>query len=470
MKLESELSRHIYEYYETRILSGFYHCGDPLPSIHKVSSAFKVSSLTVRTALAALEQQGYVTVDARKTAKVIYQTPDSNYRKDAAAYFVPRADGILDLTQGGELLLKPCWDAALLEWEKGNWASFQEMVQYSVPNDVVAPHVVLYIVGLSALHNKLLINLYWEIIHYIRFPFLLRVDGDALYIGGENRSQQEMIQHLNGVLVDTYRQHVKELSAFIDEVRVQYSLQQVEPIPFRWRVYRQQPQMRYSLASHIIRGILYRNYPVGSKLPSLSQMAKLHGVSVNTVRRTLALLDKMGVVESHRGKRATIRMEAAPFDVDDPEIRGGLRLYLDALQIIELTIQPVMLQLLEAASPQVREELRAAFTQMRERERSSVCFEVIFWFVEKHCTFALVKECYSVLLDLITWGFPLTLYRLSGRSLHGEYLEFIQRGEQHLREHNWAAFSLDCRDLMAGERQQASAFIAQKRDTPHPQI
>ena len=121
---------------------------------------------------------------------------------------------------------------------------------------------------------------------------------------------------------------------------------------------------------------------------------------VNTVRRTLNLLEKLGVVESHQGKRSTVRMEAAAFDVDEPEIREGLRLYLDALHIVELTLHPVMLHVLENASPKVHKELETGFAAMREQGKSNTCFEVIFAFIIKHSAFAIVRECYNTLLDL----------------------------------------------------------------------
>ena len=462
MKVESDLNRHIYEYFETRILSGYYRYGDSLPSIYKISAGFHVAISTVRAALSILERQGYICVDARKAAKVIYQIPESSYRQRAAEYFVPRADGIAELTQAGKLLLMPCWEAGLEEWKKEDWSVFQETLLHSYPDEVIAPCLVLYLVGLSSLHNRLLVNLFWEIIHYIRFPFLARNNDITLPVREDGHSQHDIAVQLSKKLENTYKNSVQQLQKFINESRTQYSLQQAQPIPFRWRVYRHKPQMRYSLASHIIRGIMYGEYPLDSNLPSLSQLAKLHNTSVNTVRRTLNLLDKLGVVELHQGRKAVIRMKAVPFDVNDHEISEGLRQYLDALQIMELTVQPVILHILNHVSSSKQESLRETFGEILEQGKSDACFEVIFAFIEENCPLEMIRESYSILLDMLTWGFPLTLYRLSGCDLPSQYLDFMIRAEKHLSENDFMGFSFDWKELLTKERLQARAFIAEK--------
>ena len=51
----------IYGYLLTRIRYGFYPKGEHLPSIHKLSHLFGVSTMAVRKAVQLLEQKGYIT-------------------------------------------------------------------------------------------------------------------------------------------------------------------------------------------------------------------------------------------------------------------------------------------------------------------------------------------------------------------------------------------------------------------------
>lgn len=56
----------IYEYYEARILCGYYRFDDRLPSIPRISAFFQVAPATVRSALSLLEEKGYVAVNAKR--------------------------------------------------------------------------------------------------------------------------------------------------------------------------------------------------------------------------------------------------------------------------------------------------------------------------------------------------------------------------------------------------------------------
>ena len=113
MKSDNGLYKLIYEYFETRLLYGYYACGDSLPSIARISTMFRMAPGTVRSALALLEKKGYIRIDARKTARVIYEAPETGVRETAALYFVPRRDGILDLAESGKLLFEPLWEEGL---------------------------------------------------------------------------------------------------------------------------------------------------------------------------------------------------------------------------------------------------------------------------------------------------------------------------------------------------------------------
>ena len=65
MRADSGLNRLVYEYFEARILYGYYKYGESLPSINKICQMFHLAQATVRAGLALLEKEGYVRVEQR---------------------------------------------------------------------------------------------------------------------------------------------------------------------------------------------------------------------------------------------------------------------------------------------------------------------------------------------------------------------------------------------------------------------
>ena len=114
MKSDNGLYKLIYEYFETRLLYGYYACGDSLPSIARIGDMFHMVPGTVRSALALLEKKGYIRIDARKTARVIYEAPRVSFRKNAALYFVPRRNGITVLQAAGRTFSGGCVHACFI--------------------------------------------------------------------------------------------------------------------------------------------------------------------------------------------------------------------------------------------------------------------------------------------------------------------------------------------------------------------
>ena len=52
MRADSGLNRLVYEYFEARILYGYYKYGESLPSINKICQMFHLAQATVRAGLA----------------------------------------------------------------------------------------------------------------------------------------------------------------------------------------------------------------------------------------------------------------------------------------------------------------------------------------------------------------------------------------------------------------------------------
>ena len=297
MKKNNQLNELIYEYYESRILFGVYRYGERLNSVPQICATFGLARNTVQIALDKLEKNGYIRREKRKTARVIYQGTESVFRENAAKFFVPRKNGLLDLNHNGNLMFTSIWEKGLQnikENTKGGTEGEQE------PADTAASEPTkLYSDVINTFHNGLMLSLFWQCLCYLSYFYPPKdgrkanyVQDDLLVEGKANCLKQE---------TDAYYMHMfQKVLEFVESISEDCQFGNVDQIPFTWVIYRRRPQVRYTLASRIIREILWEHYPVGSYLPSLPQMAEQYQVSVITVRRTLELLHALGVTKTDR--------------------------------------------------------------------------------------------------------------------------------------------------------------------------
>lgn len=459
MDFDAGLYKLVSEYYEAGILYGLYSCGDSLPSIPKICAMFHLAPATVRCAFSELEKKGYLKVDARKTAKVACRVPKGSFRKNAARYFVPREEGIRDLALSAKLLLEPLWRAGLDCWEEEDWAQLRHGLEDPAHSPAALP-VEFHLLAIRSLKNRLALNLYWEAIRYLQFPYLEGAKGEVPFrLEPGISSREDIAALLNGRFETSCRKASEALFAFLREVKAECPPDQEEPVPFRWTVSRLRPQLRYSLASRMISGILSGQYPVGSYLPSLPKMMERYGVSRNTVRRSLDILEQLGVVLPQQGKGTLVYMEPRETDYSRPEIQVGLRLYLESLQLLTLTIPQVSRYTLEAVSPEQRLWLLESFKRLREEKQEYLCFDICLTFVEEQCPLASIRECYGRIRELLLWGYPFTLLRLKGRCLHDEYSERAYHLEQCLQD-GPEIFSAAWGSFLAGEEQKLRNYFS----------
>lgn len=443
----------VYEYYETRILYGFYRLGDKLPSIPKICSLFCMAPATVRVALTLLEKNGYIEVNARRVAQVIYQADTKQYIANASQYFLPRKEGISDLYRCVGLFFKPMWDMGVSRLETGDIPVLLSEILRADENVAAIP-VQFYLRVLKKLNNGLILNLYWELLRYIRFPYMSGFETRGITADDLAQcSREEVIARIHQRCHSTFLESYDRLTSFIAQNSPDFPEELEKRVPFNWSIYRQRPQICYSLASRIIRKIIEGEYPIDTYLPSLPRMTEQLGVSLRTLRRTLSLLGSLGVTHSYQGKGTLVCMDISRLDFDQPGVREGLRLHLESLQMMALTIRPVCIYTLEHVSEECREDLIRQFSTILHGQRSSYCFEVMLHFLSEHCPFQAVRNCYGELRDLLAWGYPFTLHRLKNRSLQSEYEAMIRQAAGYLDGKHWEAFAETWRLLFMQEEQ-----------------
>lgn len=450
----------IYDYYETRIALGANRYGDLLPPIPRIGKEFQMAPRTVRAALSQLEEDGYIEVSPRKPAKVIYRTDPALVRENAARYFVPRQDGILDFCQAGKLIVEPVWEFAQNRLDKETWALLNEKLA-ETRNVNLPVSTRLYLCVFGALHNKLILNFYWELLRYIRIPYLANHnvhdtrDQEILADGKENE-----LEFMKGEFEGDFGKGICELIDFCSRAEEQYGLSEKEKIPFCWNVYWQRPQLCYTYVTRIISEIIKGTYPVGSSLPSMTDMSKQMNISYRTLRRTLSILDSLGIIRLHQGKVTEVCEDIPQIDFERPEVKSGFQLYRESLQFVALTVRPVFLYTLQNVKKDACDELVQDFIGMYEQNNCQLCFKKTMDFVIEKCPSAAVRECYCRLSDFLVWGYPFMRYRVRKQCLQEAYAQTVGAAAVVLKNGDWEGFADLWSGLMKNEQQKAEQILA----------
>lgn len=461
MEKSSGLSWMVYDFYEARILFGHYRYGDCLPSIPAICKLLRVGRATVRTALAMLEEAHYIHNEERRAARVCYLAEPGRLERNAAEYFVPRRDGLREFKDASRQLFVPLWEAGARGWGRDRWEALGQALS-GAPADGPPPSVKLYLLAFEGLGNRLALNLYWSVMSYIRVPALLGQGRGPDLIEGRTilkaLESQDPVSYLSGAMRDAYAGMEPELFAFISRSGPRYNLAPARQLPFRWNIYHQRPQLRYTLSARLIREIVTAKYPVGCYLPSIPELAAGYGVSPATTRRALDLLEEMGVTRSFQGKGTRVCMECARIDLGQPAIQEGLRLCRESLQLLALTIRGVLRGTLEHVAKERRAELAGHLSRSLEAGRSDCCFAVILSFIRRESPLAMVRECYGTLADLVAWAYPF-MRGLSAEKLEDAYSPWVERMVRHLRRGDLDAFAREWAALLAQEEGKYAALL-----------
>ncbi|MCQ4638208.1 winged helix-turn-helix domain-containing protein [Anaerovorax odorimutans] len=437
MEENNGLNELIYEYYESRILFGIYRYGEQLKSVPQICASFGLARNTVQTALRKLEKNGYIKTEKRKVARVVYQGTEDLFRENAAKYFAPRKEGFLDFRHAGNLMFLPIWEKGLrnIKMNRQNAVCGKGDAVPSEPSK-------LYMDVLNSFDNDLMRGLYWQCLRYLSYFYPKRNDRKANYVT-EDLLSEEKANRLKQETDVYYERVLWEVLDFAESMYGKQGLEKVDQIPFTWIIYRRRPQVRYTLASAIIRQILWERYPPGSYLPSLPKMAEQYQVSLSTVRRTLEVLQALGVTQTHMGVGTEVCLKPIDPDIiNKSEIQENLRLHGEAMQLLALTVRNVTLYTLESAAKDKRENLLQEISKLHGKNNNILCIDVLLKFISRQCPSAFIRECYGKLSELAAWGYIFfAVLRGTGRQPDMDLTDFISQLERDLQTDHLTAFA-----------------------------
>lgn len=412
---EQQFSNLIYEYFLLKIHFGYYKYGSILPSIETLCCEFSVSAQTVKAALQRLRAEGYIAMHNGRPTKVLYQETEQEREDFVCRHYSLRSDAFPDLYRAWELVIIPLLAEGIRRVDDDDLLYIDRLAERAGSSELM----FFYCFTLQKLENPLVMNLFWETALFQSFPFMQATDNASIYNTSAMQASLKGIITckksedwigIERILHFFQRKGFNEAFAYIQTKQCLHPVAPEEQIPFTWRIYRNHPQICYSLALHLLHDIYMGEYRGQEFLPSYENMAEKYGASVSTIRRTVRLLSQLGVAQSINGRGTrifSIGPQIQEPDFTSPGVRRNLAFFYQAFELIIYSCETVTQDTLLALTPAEKSELLSQLETYLATGRCELSLWCILITIGMRSPLKTIQEIYRKLYGLFLWGYPL---------------------------------------------------------------
>ncbi|MCH1983248.1 GntR family transcriptional regulator [Ruminococcus sp. OA3] len=403
---ENSLYGLIYNYLLIRIHYGFYPKGGYLPSILELSNLFGVSTMVIRTAFKLLRENGYLSYETTERPVVLYDF--ENPKQAFPEQLLIQGDDFEDFHRTFDLIFPSIYFCGLSICDNRDLEELRLILDRSA--DAWDSPLVDFLAHLAKrLQNSLVTDLYYDV---TLFSYPTYLDYLAKDKARWKRHHEVLNKKLLEILALKERGNTAALQTIVNQA---YPPMDWQPVldsgkernsPYRWG----KSQVCLNTAGEIVSRICKGVYPVDTFLPSPRILSEELSVSLITVRRSIVLLNDLGVAESVNGRGTkVIPPERGVHKVNwsSPVIRKNTLLYLESLYMLAITCRRLAAFLFPLISPEEKATLKERICfikgQSNAGHANTLCLQALI----SASNLLSLREVYDKLFSFIVWGQPL---------------------------------------------------------------
>lgn len=405
----------IYEILKNKIICGILPAGATLPGRAKLCREFNTSERTVRRAVEALVQDGFLEVVPKKRPVVAlgYLSKRQEEQEERETVDAIAANDIL---KSGILLCHPVNRQGMLLCKGDDWKIPEIIVANMNPDDPI---------GFWRLSNRL-----WRFFICRNENELALRAVDSLGLGEVDPlpgTRKNRIDYLEGLkeLIQTIKGGGRPEEVHFDALFSLYGIvidrMEGEPVcrvtpdsPLRvgTKNFEQQfrkSQERYSSVYLDLLGLIAMGrYQPGDRLPTHEELQEIYGVSIDTTIRAIRVLQDWGVVTASPRNGIFVAKDLEglrKIQIAPEQIAGHVRRYFDSLELVALTIEGVAEHAAFHAKP---DETRRMSEIMNSQWNDPFYHQLIpltlLEFIVNHIRYSALKSVYALLLKNYSIG------------------------------------------------------------------
>ena len=467
MQHELELQQIIYHLLKSQIRFGVYRCEDTLPTIKETSKYFWVSVDTIRLSYLQLREEGYISLSTGVGATVKIRYSDEEIRHYTQRYFAYRKQTLLDLAQS----LQPLF-------HYGQWYAFKnaspetldELEQIGLNSDLSPIYKMsqqlLLVYG--SLNNKLLMGLVWKKFLFFQVPFL-SIEKNLMFFKRGEDPLLNMVQLCRQKdwpalwnAVGNYQNiPYLALKEFYNESISQ--VRNVGQVDFTWNIYEKSSQICYSLCMELLFAIHQKFYPVGSLLPSPVKFSKEMQIGLNTVRRSINLLNKLGATQSINGVGTKVLpplLSARNCDFSDATIQRRLLDFAQSFHILSLSCRICAKITVDSTDPSSIQQWAGRLEEIKRTDMLENIMYACYEAISLHAPHHAIRVVYTQLTQQFFWGFPLRELHGDRESTNSYFLPFLDSLVDCLNRRDAERFSVKLEELQLAEIGRISQYLS----------
>ena len=363
-----------------------------------------------------------------KKATVITRKPYTDYLQSMA--FRERIDALADMNKTMELISPSACFFSLSRLDKG----FFQNSEYEWKGNTVKQLYSSYLETIKTLGNQMLLSFYYDIISFADSAFL-----DILYALLGERETELFMQNIliefrqcaadyQKGHIDSAQQHLVVLSerfhGKIGEYFRNTDLHSGEGsgVSFTWEPSKGRNRYFDMIATDIICKINQGRYQLGEFLPSYEKLSFIYHVSVSTIRRTVSILNKLGILQTINGKGSQVVSNGGPQllqKFSEFTLDANLISFLESMQVLDAFSGPVIKYTFPYFTG---DDLNHICTGARQKDHKKALETVLsntLQVIVNQCPLNTVKEIYSKITLQMLNGSILRFIKAESRQIPG---------------------------------------------------
>jgi len=348
-----QLYQYLYQTITMQIFNGTFIYGQEFPSQKEICQRYNAGITTVRKVMKMLAEEGYIHTAQGLPSVVTYRTSQEAH----AGFLVQSREEIADAYKGLGLLMPVLYREGAKRCNESDLCSLHKILDHISEQMELSDHYQLandfFTALLRPLKNQLIIDLELDSENYLHVPYIPYPGIDNPFATTVERTLtwfNKAIYQIEHRQFDDFGAGASKL--YCDsEVRVDNYLYALGKYTgntskkngdIRWFRIKGHSELYARLAMTLVRRIIAGEFDNEQYLPSIPKLMEEYGITKNTARRAVNLLNSLGIAQTFDKKGSVITSEGdtsfkSELNLADPVIQERLSFFLDALQIVAIT-------------------------------------------------------------------------------------------------------------------------------------